>query len=46
MITEGEEMLESKKTTEILVSLVKYRVRSPKFIWAPCHVMSTDVLIG
>ncbi len=25
---------------------VKYRVRSPKFIWAPCHVMCTAVLIG
>jgi hypothetical protein len=22
------------------------RVRSPKFIWAPCHLMCTAVLIG
>ncbi len=26
--------------------LVKYGGRSPKFIWAPCHVMCTAVLIG
>ncbi len=26
--------------------LVKYGVRSSKFIWAPCHVMWTAVLIG
>ncbi len=25
---------------------VKYGVRSSKFIWAPCHVMCTAVLIG
>ncbi len=25
---------------------VKYGGRSPKFIWAPCHVMCTAVLIG
>jgi hypothetical protein len=25
---------------------VKYGVRSPKFIWAPCHVMFSSVLIG
>jgi hypothetical protein len=25
---------------------LKYRARSPKFIWAPCHVMYTAVLIG
>jgi hypothetical protein len=25
---------------------VKYGVRSPKFFWAPCHVMCTAVLIG
>jgi hypothetical protein len=25
---------------------IKYGVRSPKFIWAPCHVMCTAVLIG
>ncbi len=25
---------------------LKYGVRSPKFIWAPCHVMCTVVLIG
>jgi hypothetical protein len=25
---------------------VKYGVRSPEFIWAPCHVMCTAVLIG
>ncbi len=25
---------------------VKYGVRSPTFIWAPCHVMCTDVVIG
>jgi hypothetical protein len=36
----GGEMLESKKTTDILVSQVKYGV------WSPCHVMSTAVLIG
>ncbi len=27
-------------------SYVKYRGRSPKFIWAPCHVMCTAVLFG
>ncbi len=27
-------------------ALVKYGGRSPKFIWAPCHVMCTAVLIG
>jgi hypothetical protein len=25
---------------------LKYGVRSPKFIWAPCHVMCTAVLIA
>jgi hypothetical protein len=25
---------------------VNYGGRSPKFIWAPCHVMCTAVLIG
>jgi hypothetical protein len=25
---------------------IKYGVRSPEFIWAPCHVMCTAVLIG
>jgi hypothetical protein len=26
--------------------LIRYGFRSPKFIWAPCHVMRTAVLIG
>ncbi len=29
-----------------LQTQVKYEVRYPKFIWAPCHVMCTAVLIG
>ncbi len=29
-----------------LKAKVKYRVRTLKFIWAPCHVMCTAVLIG
>ncbi len=28
------------------IGKVKYGSRSPKFIWAPCHVMCTAVLIG
>ncbi len=32
-------------TSQVQAS-VKYGVRSQKFIWAPCHVMCTDVLIS
>jgi hypothetical protein len=31
---------------QITRAQVKYGGRSPKFIWAPCHVMCTAVLIG
>jgi hypothetical protein len=34
------------KDTGIHGAKVKYGGRSPKFIWPPCHVMRTAVLIG
>jgi hypothetical protein len=38
--------IDEGSTHRYLSAWVKYGGRSPKFIWAPCHVMCTDVLIG